>query len=283
MVASFRQGLRQMGFVEGRNLSILFRWAEGRYDELPALAGELVQLRVALILSAGGFPAAQAAQKATSTIPIVFSAVADPVALGLVDSLNNPGGNITGMSNFNTTLAAKRIQLATELVPGARVVCYLVNPSNAGSRLEEEGATSAANSLGIELHILKASTEIELDKAFDGAAKVKASVLAASGEAFFDSRGDRLVALAAKHSVPSIFGWREYVEAGGLMSYGSVLRDSYRQAGIYCGRILLGEKPGKLPVMQPSKFELVINLKTAGTLRMTVPPTLLARADDVLE
>ena len=183
MVASFRQGLRQMGFVEGRNLSILFRWAEGRYDELPALAGELVQLRVALILSAGGFPAAQAAQKATSTIPIVFSAVADPVALGLVDSLNNPGGNITGMSNFNTTLAAKRIQLATELVPGGRVGCYLVNPSNAGSRLEEEGATSAANSLGIELHILKASTEIELNKAFDGAAKVRASVLAASGEA----------------------------------------------------------------------------------------------------
>jgi len=283
VLAAFRQGLRQMGFVEGQNLSIAFRWAEGRYETLPTLAAELVQLRVALLLSAGGIAAAQAAKAATSTIPIVFSAVADPVALGLVASLGKPGGNITGMSNFNTTLAAKRVELAKELAPGSRLVCYLLNPSNAGWHLEAEGAQSAAKAFDLELHVLKASTEMELDKAFDDATRLRAGVLAASGEAFFDSRRDRLVALAQRHSIPAIYGWREYVEAGGLMSYGTVLRDSYRQAGIYCGRILKGEKPAGLPIMQPTKFELVINLKTATTSKITIPPTLLARADEVIE
>jgi putative ABC transport system substrate-binding protein len=283
VVAAFRQGLRQMGFVEGQDLSIAFRWAEGRYETLPTLAAELVQLRVALLLSAGGIAAAQAAKAATSTIPIVFSAVADPVALGLVASLNKPGGNITGMSNFNTALAAKRIELAKELAPGSHLVCYLLNPSNAGWHLEADGARSAASTLGLELHVLKASTEVELEKAFDDAARLRTGVLAASGEAFFDSRRDRLVALAARHSIPAIYGWREYVEAGGLMSYGTVLRDSYRQAGIYCGRILKGERPTNLPIMQPTKFELVISLKAARALGITMPPAILARADEVIE
>jgi putative ABC transport system substrate-binding protein len=283
VVAAFRRGLRQMGFVEGQNLSIAFRWAEGRYETLPALAAELVQLRVALLLSAGGLAAAQAAKAATSTIPIVFSAVSDPVALGLVASLNKPGGNVTGMSNFNTTLAAKRIELAKELAPGSRLVAYLLNPSNAGWHLEAEGAQAAASAHGLELLVLKATTETELEKAFDDAARLRAGALAASGEAFFDSRRDRLVALAARHSLPAIFGWREYVEAGGLMSYGSVLADSYRQAGLYCGRILKGEKPADLPVMQPAKLELVLNLKTAKAFGLTVPPSILARADEVIE
>jgi len=272
-----------MGFVEGRNLLIAFRWAEGRYETLPMLAAELVQLRVALILSAGGLVAAQAAKSATSTIPIVFSAVADPVALGLVQSLSRPGGNITGMSNFNTLLAAKRIELANELVPRNGPICYLVNPSNAGWNLEVEGAYAGAKSRDVEVRVLKATTEAELEKAFDDASHMRASVLAASGEAFFDSRRHRMVALAQRHAIPAIFGWREYVEAGGLMSYGSVLSDSYRQAGIYCGRILKGESPADLPIMQPSKFELLINLKTAAALKLTIPPTLLARADEVLE
>lgn len=283
VMQAFRDGMRQMGFAEGKNLSIVFRWAEGDYDRLPALAKELVGLRVSLVLAADGLVAAQAAKNATSVIPIVFSAVADPVALGLVASLGRPGGNVTGMANFNTALAAKRIELARDLVPGCKAVGYLLNPSNAGARLEASGARSAATALGLDLHVLGASTDRELEEAFQDAARRRAEVLAASGEAFFDSRRERLVALASRHSLPAIYGWREYVEAGGLMSYGSVLKDSYRQAGIYCARILLGEKPADLPIMQPSKFELVLNLGTARRSGVPILPALLSRADDVIE
>jgi putative tryptophan/tyrosine transport system substrate-binding protein len=283
VVAAFRSGLREAGFVEGQNIIIAFRWAEGRYERLPALAAELVQLRVAVLLSAGGSPAAQAAKASTATIPIVFSAVADPVELGLVASLNRPGGNMTGMSNFNTVLGAKRVELMRELVPAGDTFAYLVNPSNPGWQAESEGAQSAADAFHVKLHLLRASSEPELDKAFEAAIGMGAHVLAASGEAFFDSHRDMLIALAARKSLPAIFGWREYVISGGLMSYGSSLPDSYRQAGIYCARILKGEKPADLPVMQPTKFSMAVNLKTARSLGLTIPPSLLARADEVIE
>lgn len=283
VVAALRVGLREAGFVEGQNIVIAFRWAEGRYERLPALAAELVQLRVAVLLAAGGSPAARAAKASTATIPIVFSAVADPVDLGLVASLNKPGGNITGMSNFNTALGAKRVELMRELVPGSATFAYLVNPSNPGWQAESEAAQSAADAFHLKLHLLKASREPELDKAFDDAVGVRAGVLAASGEAFFDSHRDMLVALAARKSLPAIYGWREYVLSGGLMSYGSSLPDSYRQAGLYCGRILRGEKPADLPVMQPTKFLMSVNLKTAKSLGLTISPSLLARADEVIE
>jgi putative ABC transport system substrate-binding protein len=283
VVAAFRQGLREVGFVEGENLAIAFRWAEGRYDRLPALAAELVGLRVALLFAAGGPPSALAAKAATSIIPVVFSAASDPVEIGLVPSLNQPGGNVTGMGVFNATLGAKRIELTKELKPIADGIAYLLNPSNPSSEIESKGALAAARALGIELHVLNASTEYELDAAFVAVAKLRAGVFVVSGEPFFDSQRDRLVALSARHAVAAVYAWREYVLAGGLMSYGTDLPDSYRQAGIYAGRILKGEKPANLPVMQPTKFHLALNLKTAKALGLDVPPTLIARADEVIE
>jgi putative ABC transport system substrate-binding protein len=283
VIAAFRQGLREIGFVEGENLAIAFRWAEGHYDRLPALAAELVGLRVALLFAAGGPPSALAAKAASSIIPVVFSAASDPVEIGLVPSLNQPGGNVTGMGVFNATLGAKRIELTKELMPGAEGIAYLLNPSNPSSEIESKGALAAARALGIELHVLNASTEYELDTAFANVAKLRAGVLVVSGEPFFDSQRDRLVALSARHAIATVYAWREYVLAGGLMSYGTDLPDSYRQAGIYAGRILKGEKPANLPVMQPTKFHLALNLKTAKALGLEVPPTLLARADEVIE
>jgi len=283
VVAAFRQGMREIGFIEGQNLAIAFRWAEGHYGRLPALAAELVGLPVALLFSAGGPPTAFAAKAATSTIPIVFSAVSDPVEIGLVPSLNQPGGNVTGMGVFNATLGAKRIELTKELMPRAAGIAYLLNPSNPSSEIESKGALAAARALRIELHVLNASTEYELDTAFADAAKLRAGMLVVSGEPYFDSQRERLVALSARHAIAAVYAWREYVLAGGLMSYGTDLPDSYHQAGVYAGRILKGEKPANLPVMQPTKFHLALNLKTAKTLGLELPGFVLARADEVIE
>ena len=262
VVAAFRKGLGETGFVEGQNLAIAFRWAEGRYDRLPALAAELAGLRVALLFAAGGPPSALAAKATTSTIPIVFSAASDPVRLGLVASLNRPGGNITGMSTLTTPLGAKGIELLKQLVPKAAVLAYLVNPSNPSGKLELKEALATAETLGIRLRVLNASTEGELDEAFATLVKVRANGLVVAGEPFFDSQRERIVALAARHAVAASYAWRENVVAGGLMSYGNSLTESYRQAGIYAGRVLKGEKPADLPVMQPTKFHLAINLQS---------------------
>jgi len=283
VVAAFRQGLREGGFVEGQNLSIAFRWAEGRYDRLPALAAELVDLRVAVLATAGGAPSAFAAKAATQAIPIVFSAALDPDRLGLVASLNRPGGNVTGMSIFPSEVAAKSVQLLKELLPAATALGYLVNPSTPGAGLYAKEASNAASALGVAVHVLNASTEHVLDDAFASLAKLGAGGLAVPAEPFFDSQRDRIVALAARHAVAAIYGFREYAGAGGLMSYGASLPDSYRRAGMYVGRILKGERPADLPVMQPTKFDLVLNLKTAKALGLTVPDRLLAIADEVIE
>jgi len=283
VVAAFREGLREIGFVEGDNVVIAFRWAEGRYDRLPTLAAELVGLRVAALLVAGGSPAAVAAKAATSTIPIVVSSANELVRQGLVASLNRPGGNITGMSAFNAALSAKRLELVHEMLPAAGRFAYLVNPSNPSIDIETNGALTAAATLGLKLDIINASSESELAAAFAAATSLGARAFIVSGDPYFDSQRERLVALAAEHAMPSNFAWREYVLAGGLMSYGNSLPDAYRQAGIYVGRILKGEKPGDLPVMQPSKFHLALNFKTAKSLGIQFPPTLLARADEVIE
>jgi len=283
VVAAFRQGLTETGFVEGQNLTIAFRWAEGRYDRLPALAAELVSLRVAVLYAAGGPPAALAAKAATSAIPIVFSAASDPVGLGLVASLNRPGGNVTGMSLFASDLWAKNVELLKELVPTASVMAYLVNPSTPNVADYLKGAAEAASALGIDIHLLNASTEREIDEAFASLAKLRAGGLIVPNEPFLDSQRERITALAARYAVPALYNLREYVVAGGLASYGPSLPDSYRRAAMYAGRILKGEKPADLPVQVPTKFELVINLKTAKMLGLMVPPTLLARADEVIE
>jgi putative ABC transport system substrate-binding protein len=283
VVNAFREGLRQAGFVEGQNLAIAFRWAEGRYDRLPALADELVGIHVALLFAAGGPPTAFAAKAATSTIPIVFSAVGDPVEIGLVRSLNQPRGNITGMAVFNAALGQKRIELTKELMPTVGLIAYLLNPSDQMSESESGGVMAAARALRIEATLLHASSENELDTAFATLPKLGAGALVVSGEPFFDSQRERIVALSSRHGVAAVYAWREYVVAGGLMSYGTDLPESYRQAGIYAGRILKGEKPENLPVVQPTKFHLAVNLKTARALGLTVPPFLLARADEVIE
>jgi len=283
VVAGFRQGLSEAGFAEGQNALVAFRWAEGHYDRLPALAAELVALRVAVLFTAGGPPAAFAAKAATQTIPIIFSAAMDPERIGLVTSLNRPGGNITGMSLYPIGLAAKSVQLLSRLLPGATVIGYLINPLNPGASVYASEASAAANALGISIRILNASTEQELDELFASLPKSTISGLAIPAEPFFDSQRDRIVALAARYSVPAIYGLREYAVAGGLMSYGTSLPDTYRRAAIYVGRILKGEKPAELPVMQPTKYDLVLNAKTAKALGLNIPEQLIALADEVIE
>ncbi|MGB6915491.1 MAG: ABC transporter substrate-binding protein [Pseudolabrys sp.] len=283
VVAAFRQGLRETGFIEGQNLGIAFRWAEGRYDRLPALASELVSLPVTLLFAAGGPPSAFAAKGATSTIPVVFSAVSDPVEIGLVPSLNQPGGNLTGMGVFNSSLGTKRLELMKELMPNVAVIGYLLNPADGKGAIEKESVVAASRALGVEVRILTAKSETELDSTFAGLEGLRVRALVVSGEPFFDSQRERIVGLTAKYRVVTIYAWREYVLAGGLMSYGTDLPASYRQAAIYAGRILKGEKPANLPVVQPTKFLMAINGKTAKSLGIDVPPRLLGLADEVIE
>jgi putative ABC transport system substrate-binding protein len=283
VAAAFRQGLADAGFIVGQNVAIEYRWAEGRYDRLPALAAELVGMHVAAILSAGGPPSALAAKKATTTIPIVFSAADDPVGLGLVQSLNRPGGNVTGMSLFNATLSAKRLELMHELVPASATIAYLANPAGPATRIEVTSVQEAAKASSIDVKIFNATNEQEIEKAFADLSAQHIGAVIVAGEPFFDSRRAFIVELAARFAVPASYGWRENVAIGGLVSYGTSIAESYHGAGIYCGRILKGERPADLPVMKPTKFELTINLKTAKMLGLNVPPALLATADEVIE
>ena len=283
VAAAFRKGLAEAGFVVGQNVAIEYRWAEGNYQRLPALAAELVGLKVTAILAAGGPPSALAAKRATSTIPVIFSAADDPVGLGLVTSLSRPGGNITGMSVFNSALVAKRLAILHELVPAAATIAHLTNPANPSAAFEVKTVQEAAQTSGIDLQILKASNDQEVEAAFARLAETHAGAIMVAAEPYFDSRRAAIVALAAKYAVPASYGWRENVVLGGLLSYGTNLPDSYRNAGGYCGRVLKGEKPADLPVMQPTKFEMTINLKTARTLGLTVPAALLTGADEVIE
>jgi putative tryptophan/tyrosine transport system substrate-binding protein len=282
LIAAFHKGLRQMGFVEGQSAIVAFRWAEGHYERLAALASDLVGLPVAVLFAAGGSPSALAAKAATSTIPIVFLA-SDPIALGLVSSLNQPGGNVTGISNVVTELPGKSLSLLKQTVPTVGIIGYLVNPSSPIATLFLKDARAAANTLGFQLHELNATTQIGIDETFATLAKLRIAALGVMADPFFDSQRDRIVELSAKYRIAGCYPWREYVFAGGLMSYGANLADQYRQAGIYTGRILRGESPINLPVMEPTKFEFVINLKTAKDLGLTIPPGILSIADDVIE
>jgi putative ABC transport system substrate-binding protein len=283
VVTAYRNGLAESGFVAGQNVAIEYRWAEGRYDRLPRLAAELVNMRVAVILAAGGPPSALAAKKATTVIPIVFSAADDPVGLGLVTSLSRPGGNVTGMSVFNAALGAKRLALLHEFVPAATTIGYLTNPTNPSMRLEVEALQEAAKANAIDVKVFNASNDQEIEAAFADLSAQRIGAIMVAGEPFFDSRRALIVGFAGKYAIPASYGWRENVAMGGLLAYGTSITDSYRNAGLYCGRILKGEKPADLPVMQPTKFELTINLRTAKSLGLNVPPALLTGADEVVE
>jgi putative ABC transport system substrate-binding protein len=283
LVAAFLEGLAETGYVEGQNAAIEYRWAEGRYDRLPALAAELVKRRVDVIVTQGGIPPTRAAKSATSTIPIVFAVGTDPVEDGLVASLARPGGNLTGVTFMMTELNSKRLELLSELVPQARVITLLVNPNNPSAERTMRDVQEAARAKGVQLLILRAGTESEIDAAFASFVQQHAGALLVGNDPFFNSRREQLGALALRHAVPAIYEAREYVAAGGLISYGTSLTAANRLKGIFVGRILNGTKPADLPVQQPTTFELVINLKTAKVLGLTVPPSLLARADEVIE
>ena len=283
MMAAFRQGLIEQGFVERQNVAIEYRWAEGHYDRLPAMAADLAGRQVAAILAVGSVPSPLAAKAATSTIPIVFVVGGDPVKFGLVSSLNRPGGNVTGVSVLSGALTAKRLELLRELVPDASIVACLVNPKNPEAENQLMDIRAAGRTVRQKIIVLNASLDHELNDAMATIVRERASGLLVGNDAFFVLRREQLVALAARHAIPTIYFLREFAEAGGLVSYGDSLTDAYRQVGMYIGRILKGMKPADLPVVQSTKVELTINLKTAKALGLEVPPTLLARADEVIE
>ena len=282
-LAVFRQGLSETGYVEGRNVAIEYRAADGHYDRVPALAADLVGRKVDLIVTTGGPASALAAKGATSTIPIVFVSVGDPVGIGLVTSLARPGGNLTGVSIVTADLIPKLFELLSDLVPQARIIAVLLNPNNANTERNIGDLQEAAHAKGAQLHILKAGTESEIDTAFTTLVNLHVGALVVGADAFFFLRREQLAALASRYAVPAIYAQREFPDMGCLISYGASLTANYRQAGIYAGKILKGVKPADLPVEQPTRFELVINLKTAKALGLSVPQSLLARADDVIE
>ena len=281
LLAAFRQGLKEAGYVEGQNVAVEYRFAEGRNDRLPGMAADLVRRQVAVIAANG--PAVVAAKAATAAIPIVFSVGLDPVKTGLVASLNRPGGNITGVTILFDELGPKRLELIRELIPTAANVAVLINPAYPTAEVQSRDLHAAARVLGLELRVLHASGERDLDTAFAALVQLRAGALVIGNDSFFNSRSEQLAALMIRHAVPTIFQTREFARAGGLVSYGGSIKDSYRQVGVYTGRILKGEKPADLPVQQTAKVELIVNLKTAKALGITVPQTLLARADEVIE
>jgi putative ABC transport system substrate-binding protein len=280
---AFLQGLKETGYIEGQNMMMEYRSAEGRYDRLPSLAAELVELKVAVIFASGGSDPAKAAKAATSTIPIVFLSAADPVKAGIVTSLNRPVGNVTGVSMLGSELEAKRLGLLHEIVPSAASIGVLVNPRYPDADLELRELQSAASALNRQINIVQASIEPEIDAAFATIAQQGVGALLVTQDPFFGSHLDQVVALAARYKLPTIYNQKTYTEHGGLVSYGADFADQYRQAGIYVGKILKGAKPADLPVLQPTKFELVINLKTAKALGLTIPPSVLAITDQVIE
>jgi putative ABC transport system substrate-binding protein len=282
-LAAFREGLSLTGYVEGRDVAVEYRWAAGRLDQLPALAAELVGRKVDVIVAAGGFVSVLAAKGATSTIPIVFTGVSDPVGSGLIASLARPGANVTGFSPFALELMPKRLELLSELVPRAKVIALLVNSKEPRAERVIKDVEEAASTKGLQIEALFAASEGEIDAAFPTLIQEQAGALLVSPDPFFSLRREQIVALAARHSVPAAYPWREDAAAGGLISYGPSIPALRREVGIYTGRILKGEKPADLPVQQPTTFELLVNLKTAKALGLTIPPSILARADEVIE
>lgn len=281
-LTAFRDGLKEIGYVEGQNLAIEFRWAEGHYDRLPAMAADLVRLQVSVIIA--NTPANLIAKKATDTIPVVFTTASDPVQIGLVPNLSRPGGNVTGVSQLNVEIGPKRLELARQLMPSAVSVAFLVNPSDPSrADILLKDAQAAAVPLGLQLHVLRASTDTEIDAAFAAFAQLKAGALVIGADALFNGKSQQLAELALRYAVPAIYQYPEFADAGGLISYGGNIKESYRWAGIYTGRILKGAKPADLPVQQSTTVELIVNLKTAKTLGINVPLPLLGRADRVIE
>jgi len=282
-LAAFLTGLSETGYIVGQNVAIEYRWADGQNDQMPAIVADLIRQKVSVI-AATSTPAAIAAKRADTAIPIIFETGSDPIRLGLIPSLNRPGGNVTGVTNLNFEIAPKRLQLLHELVPSASVIALLTNPANpALAETATKEVQAAARALGLELHVLNASTDNDIDSGFAKLIELRAGGLVIAPDTFFNSRIERLAALALHHSVPTIYEWREFAVAGGLVSYGSAIADSYRLAGNYVGRVLKGDKPADLPVQQVTRFEMFINLKTAKALGVSVPNTLIGRADELIE
>jgi putative tryptophan/tyrosine transport system substrate-binding protein len=282
-IAAVHQGLNEVGYIERQNVAMEYRWADSQYDRLPVLAADLVSRRVAVIVPIGGAPAVLAAKAATSSIPIVFNVGADPIQLGLVSNFNRPGGNITGVAMMTLEMETKRLELLHELAPASAPIAILLNPSNAQAQSQEREIQRAAGVIGRQVLVLNAGTEQEIEKAFAALVRERAGALLVGADTFFVSQAVLFVVLTARHAIPTIYPFRSYVDAGGLMSYGTSLLDAYRLTGVYTGRVLKGEKPADLPIVQPTKFELALNLKTARAVGISIPPTVLARADEVIE
>jgi putative ABC transport system substrate-binding protein len=282
-VAGFRAGLKEAGYVDGQNVTVEFRWAEGHYDRLPGMAADLVRRKVAVLVATGGEPSVLAAKAATTTIPIVFTSGIDPVRAGYVSSLSHPGGNMTGVNMFSASVESKRLGLLRALERGVKLIAVILNPRRQQHAEQRGEVEEAARAIGQQINLLLASNENELEAAFATAAQLRAGAILVGGDPFLNSQRNKIVALAARHAIPAIYEQREAALAGGLMSYGTNLSEAYRQAGAYAGRILKGEKPGELPVVQSTKFEFVINLKTARALGIEVPPNLSAEADEIIE